>query len=156
MYISIYLFVVIATSITSLYVNYPLIKSANVSMSRKIMGSLIIIFHDILNSTLILLNIVILYSIFKTQSYKIYLIFLNIIVLSLIISYLLFKMCVITLLTNIVLDLPKCQPYRYIRRANLYIDNDANCTKNTLGWLKTSMVIIMICMVYNIYYILTS
>lgn len=150
--IYIYLLLLFFTAITSLYVNLSNIKTSKASFSRKLLAAIVILIHDMFTSLIIILNIVILYALLTSRKFKNELLVLNVLVILLVLTFILFKMCALTLLYNKLLGLPRCHAYKFLSPPPKKEYSNSDCTGNSFGWLKTSMIIICICLFWNVCY----
>jgi hypothetical protein len=147
----------VITSICSLLVHLPTVLNAKIINIKKLLALLVIILHDLNTIFIIFLNIVIIIFIITKKNYKLELIILNIFIICLILSFIFCKMCILTLLYNKLLERSQCYNYK-VFTIGFIKDNisykDIKCLPNALDWIRSSLIIILFCIIYNIIYII--
>ena len=131
--------------------NQNTLYESNVSLWKKFMASLVMLTHDMLTIVIIWLLLYVPYKIVKRQNFGRELCVLNLACFALVMSFILSKMCILSILYNRMLQIHKCTPYKF-----LWVfqgELDPTCKKNTFAWLKTSMIIFLMVFVYNSLYI---
>jgi hypothetical protein len=160
------IFVIIIVSVVlSIIVNANQIVTSRVPVLNKFAAWILVICHDIITALLLglLLVIGIEYVVYKKID-RSKLIILNILQVIVILAFLKYKMCVITIWYNQVLHLPKCTGYQMSlftlfkgkqsgTKSTISYGN-IDCLDNYIVWSKVSSVLVIITLLYNILYVI--
>jgi hypothetical protein len=143
------------------------IQDANVSDKQKILAYITLISHDFIVFSLFVIVIFLLVQsiIYKKFYYKDLLI-TNAVFLIIFISFTYYRMCVLTILYNYLLDKDKCSHYHsfydYLamrpikRQTHKHISKynpNARCSRNFGSWLEGTRLISFLILLLNIIYI---
>lgn len=142
------------------------IQCANVSIKHKILAYITLITHDYI---VLSLFVVVIYLLFQSILYRKFyykdVLITNAVFLIIFISFTYYKMCVLTILFNYLLDKDKCSHYysfydflamRSIKthtEQRLKYDHNVDCVRNFGSWLEGTRAISLLILALNIIYI---
>lgn len=143
------------------------IQHANVSIQRKLLAYITLVAHDyIVLSVFVVVIFLLIQSVIYSKFYYRDVLIVNVVFLIIFISFTYYKMCVLTIFYNYLLDNDKCLHYYSfydflakqsikvpLNKDRLRYDSNVTCSKNFGSWLEGTRLISLLILALNMVYI---